>query len=92
MAQLSHPFMNAGKNIAWTKWTFVSKVISLLFNTLSRFAIAFLPRIKSLLISWYQFLSTVISEPKKIKSALASNFSPSICHEGMEPIATILVL
>ena len=70
---LSHPYMTTGKTIALTIWTFVGKVISLLFNTLSRFGIAFLPRSKSLLISWLQSASKVIWEPKKIKS---DTFSP----------------
>ena len=65
--QLSHPYMTTGKTIALTRWIFVGKVMSLLFNTLSRFAIAFLPRSKCLLISWLQSLSAVILEPKKIK-------------------------
>ena len=60
--------------------TFVSRVMSLLFNTLSRFAIAFLPRGNGLLISWLQSLSTVILEPKKRKSVTTSTFSPSVCH------------
>ena len=89
MVQLSHPFMTNGKNIALTIWTFVSKVISLFFNTLSRFVIAFLPRNKSLLTSWLQLLSAVIWEPKKIKSTTVSTFSPSICHEAMESDAMI---
>ena len=80
IVQLSQPRRTAGETIALTKWTFVSKVMSLLFNMLTRFAIAFLPRSKSLLISWLQFLSTGILEPKKIKSVTASTFSPSICH------------
>ena len=65
MVQLSHLYMITGKNIALTIWTFVSKVMSLLFNTLSRFVIAFLPRSKCLLVSWLQSLSTVILEPRK---------------------------
>ena len=68
MVQLSHPYMSTGKIIALTIWTFVGKVMSLLFNTLSRFVIDFLPRSKHLLISWLQSPSTVILEPKKIKS------------------------
>ena len=68
MLQLSHPYMTTGKTITLTKWTFVGKVMSLLFNTLSRFLIAFLPRSKRLLISWLQSPSAVIMEPKKIKS------------------------
>ena len=81
--QLSHPYVTSGKTIALTRWTFVSKVISLLFNTLSRLVIAFLLRSKSLLISWLQSPSAVILEPKKIKSVTVSTFSPSICHEVM---------
>ena len=69
------------KNIALTIQTFVSKVISLLFNTLSRFLIAFLPRSKCLLISWLKSLSTVILEPKERKPVTASTFPPSIWHE-----------
>ena len=83
MVQLSHPYVTSGKTIALTRWTFVSKVISLLFNTLSRLVIAFLLRSKSLLISWLQSPSAVILEPKKIKSVTVSTFSPSICHEVM---------
>ena len=67
MVQLSHPYLTTGKTIALTRWTFVGKVMSLLFNTLSRFIIAFLPRSKRLLISWLQSLSAVILELKKIK-------------------------
>ena len=78
------------KNIALTTWTFVSKVISLLFNMLSRFAIAFLPRSKHLLISWLWSLFAVNLEPKKIVCHF-STFSPSICHETMGPDAMILV-
>ena len=88
MVQLSHPYMTTGKTIALTIHTFVSKVMSLLFNILSRFVIAFLPRGKCLLISWSQSPSAVILEPKKIKS---STFSPYICHEVMGPDAMILV-
>ena len=82
--QLEPPGNPVGKTIAFTIWTFVYKVMSLLFNTVSRLVIAFLPRSKSLLISWFQSPSTVIFEPKKIKSVTASAFSPSICHEVME--------
>ena len=81
MVQFSHPYMTAGKTIALTMETFVGEVMSLLFNTLSRFIIAFHPRSKCLLISWLQSLLTVILEPKKIKSVTVSIFSPSICHE-----------
>ena len=76
MVHLSHPYMTTGKTIAVIRWTFVSKVVSLLFNTLSRFVIAFLPRSKHLLISWLQTPSTVILEPKKRKSVTASTFLP----------------
>ena len=76
--------MSTGKTIALTRWTFVSKVMSLLFNTLSRFVIAFLPRSKCLLISWLQTPSAVILEPKKIKSVTVSVVSPSICHKVAE--------
>ena len=81
--QLSHPYMTTGTTIAFTIRIFVSKMMSLVFNMLSRFVIAFLPRSKHLLISWLQSLSAVILEPKKIKSVTASTFSPSICHEVM---------
>ena len=83
MVQLSHPHMTTRKTIALTIRTFVSKVMSLLFNTLSRFVIALLPRSKHLLISWLQSPSAVILEPKKTKSVTVSIFSPSICHEVM---------
>jgi len=76
MVQLLHPYMSTGKTIDLTIWTFVDKVISLLFNTLSRFVIGFFPRSKHLLTSWLQSLSAVILEPKKIKSATVSTFSP----------------
>ena len=91
MVQLSHPYMATGKTIALTIWTFISKVMSLLFNTLSRFVIAFLAMSKRLLISWLQSLSTVILEPRKIKSVTVSTFSPSICHEVMGPDAVIFI-
>ena len=91
MVQLSHPHMTTGKTIALTRHTFVGKVISLLFHMLSRFVIAFLLRSKSLLISWLQSLSTVVLEPKKIKSVIVSIFSQSICHEVMGLDAMILV-
>ena len=77
----SHPYRTAGKTIALTTWTFVGKVMSLFFNMLSRFVIAFLPRSKCLLISWLQSPSAVILEPKKVKSLTVSIVSPSICHE-----------
>ena len=91
MVQLSYPYMTTGNTIALIRWTFVSKVISLLFNTLSRFVIAFLPKKKRLLMSWLQLLSAVILEPKKRKSVTASTFFPSLCHEGIEPDAMISV-
>ena len=78
--QLSHPYMTTGKTIALTTWTFVGKVMSLLFNMLSRLVITFLPRSKHLLISWLQSPSAVILEPQKIKSVTASYVSLSICH------------
>ena len=81
--QLSHPYMTTGKTIALTRWTFVGKLMSLLFNMLFRFVLAFLPRNKCLLISWLRLQSTVILEPKKIKSVTALTFSPSICHGMM---------
>ena len=89
--QLSHPSMTTGKTIALTRWTFVGKVMSLLFNMLSRLVITFLPRSKCLLISWPQSPSAVILEPPKIKSATVSSVSPSICHEVMGLDAMILV-
>ena len=88
MVQLSHPYMTTGKTIVSTRWTFVGKVMSLLFNMLSRLVITFLPRSKHHLISWLQSPSTVILEPPKIKSPTVS---PSICHEVMGPDAMILV-
>ena len=89
--QLSHPYMTTGKIIALTIQTFVGKVMSLLFNTLSRLVVAFFPRSKHLLIPWLQSPSAVILEPKKIKSVTVSIVSPSICHEVMGPDAMIFV-
>ena len=83
MVQLSYPYVTTGKTIALTIQPFVSKVMSLSFNRLSRFVIAFLPRSKHLLISWLQSPSAMILELRKIKSATASTVSPSICHEMM---------
>ena len=83
--------MTPQKAIALTRWTFVGKVMSLLFNMLSRLVIAFLPRRKHLLISWLQSPSAVILEPQKMKSLTVSIVSPSICHEVMEPYAMIFV-
>ena len=89
--QLSHPYKTTGKTIALTKRTFVGKAMSLLFNMLSRLIITFLPRSKRLLISWLQSLSTVILEPKKIKSDTVSTVYPSNSHEVIGPDAMILV-
>ena len=91
IVQLSHPYMTTGKTITLTRWTFVSKVMSLLFDMLSRFVIAFLLRRKCLFISWLQLPSTVILEPQKIKSVTVSLVSPSISHEVMGPDVMILV-
>src|SRR5574337_751115 len=89
--QLSHPHMTTGKTIALTRWTFVGKVMALLFNMLSRLVITFFPRSKCLLISWLQSPSAVILEPRKIKSATVSTVSSSICYEVMGPDVMILV-
>ena len=86
--QLSYPYMTTGKTIALTRWTFVGKIMSLLFNMLSRLVITFLPRSKHLLILWLQSPSAVILEPQKIKS---DTVSPSICHELMGPDAMIFI-
>ena len=91
LVQLSHPYMTTRKTVALTRQTFVDKVTSLLFNMLSRFVIAFLPRSKRLLTSWLQSPSTVILEPQKIKSDTVSTVSPSISHEVMGPDAMIFV-
>ena len=84
--QLSHPYMTTGKTIALTIWTFVNKVMSLVFNMLSSFVITFLLNSKRLLISWLRLPSAVIYEPKKLKS---DTVFPSICHEVMGPDAMI---
>ena len=89
--QLLHPYMTTGKTIALTRRTFVSKVMSLLLNMLSRLDITFLPRSKRLLISWLQSPSAVALEPPKIKSDTVSTVSPSICHDVMGPDAMIFV-
>ena len=81
IVQLLHPYVTPGKTIALTRWTFVGKVKSLLFNMLSRLVIAFLPRNTHPLISWLQSRPAVILEPKNIKSVTVSIVSPSICHE-----------
>ena len=83
IVQFSHPYMTTGKTIAWTRWTFVCKVMSLLFIVLSRLVITFLPRNKHFLISWLQSPSAAILEPQKIKSDTVSTVSPSVCHEVM---------
>ena len=86
MVQLSHPYMTTGKAIALTIWTFVEKVMSLHFNMLSRFVIAFLPPSKHLLISWLHSPSAVILKFKKIKSVTVSTY---VCHEVIGPDAMI---
>ena len=91
IVQLSHPYMTTGKTLALTRQTFVGKVMSLLFNMLSRLVIAFLPRSKRLLISWLQSPSAVILEPRKIKSVTVCIIFPSICHEVMGPDAMIFI-
>ena len=83
--QLSHPYMTTGKTIALIRWILVGKVMSLLFNMLSRLVIPFLPRSKRVLISWLQSPSAVILEPQNIKSDTVSSVSPSISHEVMGP-------
>ena len=83
IVQISHPYMTTGKTIALTNRTFVGRVMSLLFNMLSRLVITFLPRSKRLLISWLQSPSAVTLEPPQIKSATVSTVSPSICYEVM---------
>ena len=92
IVQLSHPYMTTGKTIALMRRTFVDKVMSLLFNMLSRLVITFLPRSKWLLISWLQSPSAVILEPQKIKSDTVSTVSPSIYHEVMGPDVMIFIL
>ena len=92
IVQLSHPYMTTGKTIALTRQTFVDKVMSLLFNVLSRWVITFLSRSKHLLISWLQSPFAVILEPKKINYLTVSIVSPSVCHEVMGPAATIFVV
>ena len=87
--QLSHPYMTTGRTVALTRRTFVDKVMSLLFNMLSRLAITFLLRRKHLLISWLQSPSAVISEPKRIKSSAVSTVSPSISHEVISRVLII---
>ena len=91
IVQLSHPYMTIGKTIALTRWTFVGKVMFLLYNMLSRLVTTFLSRSKHLLISWLQSPSAVILEPKKITQPLFPLFPHSICHEVMGPDAMIFV-
>ena len=91
IVQLSHPYVTTGKTIALTRRTFIDKVMSLVFNMLSRLVITFLPRSKRLLISWLQSPSAVIWEPKKIKSVTVSIVFSSICYEMMGLDAMILV-
>ena len=91
IGQLSHPYITTGKTKPLTRRTFVGKIMSLLFNMLSRLVITFLPRSKHLLISWLQSPSAVILELEKIKFDTVSIVSPSICHEVMGPDAMILV-
>ena len=92
IVQLSHPYMTTGKTVALTRGTFVDKVMSLLFNILSRLVITFLPRGMCLLILWKQSPSAVIFEPPKIKSVTVSIVSPSICHEviGLDAMISFL--
>ena len=89
--QLSHPYINTGKTIALTRWTFVDKVMSLLFNKLSRFVTVFLQRSKCLLFSWLQSPFAVILEPRKIKSLIVFIVSPSICCDVIGQDAKVLV-
>ena len=89
--QLSHLYMTTRKTKALIRQTFVHKVMSLLFNVLSRLVITFLPRTKRLLISWLQSPSAVILESQKIKSDTVSTVSPSICHQVMGPDAMIFI-
>ena len=90
-SKISHPYMTTGKTVVLTRQTFVGKVMSLLFNMLSRLVIAFLPRSKYLLILWLRSSSTVTLESKKIKPLTVSFVSPSICHEVLGPDAMILL-
>ena len=90
IVQLSHPYMITGKTIALIRWTFVGKVMCLLFNMTFRLVINFLPRSKCLLISWLQSPSEVILEPPKIKSVTVCTISPPVCHEMMGPDGTIV--
>ena len=91
MIELSYPYMTTGKTIAFIRWALVGRVMSLLFNKLSRLVLAFLPWRKCLLISWLQSPSAVILERKKIKSVTVSFVSPFMCHEVIEPDAMIFI-
>ena len=91
IVHLSHPYMTTGETIELTRWTFVGKVMSLLFNMRFKLVIAFLPRRNHLFISWLQPPSAVILEPPKINSSIVSIVSPSICHKVMGQDAMILV-
>ena len=91
MVQLSHPYMTTGKTIALTRQNFVGKVMSLLFNMLSKYAVAFFPRSKHLLISWLQSPSSVVLEPPKNKVCHCFHCLSIYCHEVMGPVAMILV-
>ena len=91
MIELSYPYMTTGKTIAFIRWALVGRVMSLLFNKLSRLVLAFLPWSKCLLISWLQSPSAVILERKKIKSVTVSFVSPFMCHEVIEPDAMIFI-
>ena len=91
LVHLLQSYVTTGKTIALTMWTFVGRVMSLLFKTLSGFAISFLPRSNHLLISWLQSLCAMILEPNKRKSVTTSTFPPSICHVVMRPDAMIFV-
>ena len=91
IVQLSHPYMTTGKTIILTRQTFIGKVMSLLYNMLSRFVIVFLPRSKYLLILWLHSPSAMILDPRKIKSTTVYTVSPSICLEMMGLDAMILV-
>ena len=91
IVQLSHPYMTTGKTMTLNRWTFVGKVMSLLFNMLSSLVITFLPRSKHLLISWLQSPPAVILEHKNVKSVNVSSVSPSICDEvmGLDPMILV---
>ena len=91
IVQLSHPYLTTGKTKALTRWTYVTKIMSLLFNMLSRLVVTLLPRSKHFSVSWLQSPSAVILDPPKIKPVTVSTVSPSICHEVMGLDAMIIV-